>query len=300
MIERSFPGGVRAVEIEAKSLLNRVRGMPFEWSINPYRGCMHRCVFCYARRTHWFLDEDGVDRWGDKIYVKVNAPRVLRRELAATKREIRVCVGTATDPYQALEGTYRITREIFTELARARTPAHLITRSPLVVRDADVLADLSARASFTVGISLPTLDAELARRIEPAVAPPAKRLFAVQALAAKGIRVGVAIAPILPGLTDDAKTIAAVLRAARDCGASFVWQNILNLGEVTRDAYFRFLHDEHPELVALYETLYRGKYAPAEYTDAIKARFSRERRAFPMTDRPAIKPRTGEVQLSLI
>src|SRR5215469_4800341 len=167
MIERAFPGGVTAVEIEAKSVLNRVRGMPFEWSINPYRGCAHRCVFCYARRTHWFLDEDGVDSWGDRIYVKTNAPAVLRHELARNRgRDVNVCVGTATDPYQPLEGTYRITRGIFAELARARTPASLITRSPLVVRDADVLSELSARASFTVGISLPTLDADLARRIE--------------------------------------------------------------------------------------------------------------------------------------
>lgn len=300
MVERSFPGGVTAVEIEAKSVLNRVRGMPFEWSINPYRGCAHRCVFCYARRTHWFLDEDGVDRWGDKIYVKTNAPQVLRRELARSKHDVRVCVGTATDPYQPLEGTYRITRGIFAELVRARTPAHLITRSPLVVRDADVLAELSERASFSMGVSLPTLDAELARRIEPTVAPPAKRLFAVQSLAAKGIRVGVAIAPILPGLTDDARTIARVLRAARDCGASYVWHGVLNLGEITRDAYFRFLHDEHPELVALYESLYRGKYAPKEYTQTIKERFSQERRAFPMADRPAIEPRQDGVQLSLI
>ncbi len=301
MKERGFPGGVTAVEIEAKSVLNRVRGMPFEWSINPYRGCAHRCVFCYARRTHWFLDEDGVDRWGDRIYVKTNAPLVLRHELARTKeRDVNVCVGTATDPYQPLEGTYRITRGIFAELARARTPAHLITRSPLVVRDVDVLAELASRASFTVGISLPTLDTELSRRIEPTVAPPAKRLFAVQSLAAKGIRVGVAVAPILPGLTDDAKMIARVLRAARDCGASFAWHGVLNLGEITRDAYFRFLNEEYPKLVSLYDSLYQGKYAPKEYTRTISARFSEERRNFPMADRPRIEPRQDGIQLSLI
>jgi DNA repair photolyase len=300
MTERAFPGGITAIETEAKSVLNRVHGMPFEWSINPYRGCQHRCVFCYARRTHAFLERDGVADWGDKIYVKTNAPAVLRRELARSRgRSLDVCVGTATDPYQPLEGTYRITRGIFAELARAATPAHLITRSPLVVRDVDVLTDLSRRASFTVGISLPTLDPELSRRIEPTVAPPAKRLFAVQSLAAKGIRVGVAVAPILPGLTDDAKTIERVLRAARDCGASFVWHNVLNLGEVTRDAYFRFLDETFPKLIPLYDALYRGKYAPPEYTQTIAQRFARERGGVTLAERPRREPRGG-VQLSLI
>lgn len=300
MNERRFPGGVTAVEIEAKSVLNRVRGMPFEWSINPYRGCMHRCVFCYARRTHSFLERDGVAEWGSTIYVKVNAPTVLRRELARPRLHgFEVCVGTATDPYQALEGTYRITRGIFTELARTRTPAHLITRSPLVVRDVDVLTDLAARASFSVGISIPTLDPRLAKEIEPTVAPPAKRLFAIQSLAARGLRVGVAVAPVLPGLTDDAASLGRVLRAARDCGASFVWHNVLNLGEVTRDAYFGYLRDEHPRLVALYESLYGGKYAPKDYTRAIAERFSEQKRRYPLADRP-VPSREDGVQLTLL
>jgi DNA repair photolyase len=301
MNERPFPHGVTAVEIEAKSVLNRVRGMPFEWSINPYRGCAHGCVFCYARRTHEFLEQDGIDRWGNTIFVKTNAAAVLRRELARPAwRGDPVTIGTATDPYQPLEGTYRITRAILGELVRARTPAHLITRSPLIVRDVDVLAELGERASVSIGISLPTLDAELARRIEPTVAPPARRLFAVQSLAARGIRVGVAVAPILPGLTDDHKTIADVVRAARDCGAGFVWHNVLNLGEVTRDAYFAFLRESEPQLVGLYEALYRGKYAPKAYTSAIGERFAQEKRRYPLGERPLREPRSNGIQLSLI
>lgn len=297
---RAFPGGVTAVEIEAKSILNRVRGMPFEWSINPYRGCMHRCVFCYARRTHWFLDRDGVTEWGSTIYVKINAAAVLRRELTRPRPSgFEVCVGTATDPYQPLEGTYRITRAVFAELARARTPVHLITRSPLVVRDIDVLTELAARASFSVGISIPTLDAKLAKEIEPTVAPPAKRLFAVQSLAAKGLRVGVAVAPVLPGLTDDPGTLGRVLRAARDCGATFAWHNVLNLGDITREAYFGFLREEHPRLVALYESLYAGKYAPRDYTRTVAGRFAEQKGRYPLAERPTPGSH-GDVQLSLI
>ncbi|MFY9780729.1 MAG: radical SAM protein, partial [Candidatus Baltobacteraceae bacterium] len=266
-------GRLRCVEVEAKSVLNRVRGMPFGWSVNPYRGCHHRCVFCYARRTHEFLERDGVSEWGSLISVKINAPEVLRRELASPSwNGDEVAIGTATDPYQPLEGRYRITRRILQELVRARTPASLITRSPLVLRDADVLRELALAAGVDVSISLPTLDADLARRIEPAVAPPRQRLRAIRALARAGIPVGIAVAPVLPHLTDDPASLRAVYAAAADAGASFTWRSLLNLGEVARDAFFAFLHDEFPALVPEYERLYRTKYAPQSFAEEIERR----------------------------
>ena len=294
-------GGVRCLEVEAKSVLNRVRGMPFEWSINPYRGCYHRCVFCYARNTHAFLERDGVNEWGSVISVKVNAPQVLRDELASPSwRGAHVAIGTATDPYQPLEGRYRITRRILEELARARTPAHLITRSPLVIRDIDVLSELSAAAGISVCISLPTLDAAIARKIEPTVAPPAQRLRAVERLARAGIRTGVAVAPVLPGITDGEAQLREVYAASAAAGASFAWHSLLNLGEVARDSYFAFLRSEHPELTAQHERLYRGKYAPRDFASRIEARATAARRSvhFDAPETIAIEPH--RVQLSLL
>ncbi|HEV2283873.1 MAG TPA: radical SAM protein [bacterium] len=240
--------------------------MPFRWSINPYRGCSHGCPFCYARRTHWFLDQDGVGEWNSRIFVKINAPEVLRCELsrAAWQRE-EVALGTATDPYQAIEAKYRLTRRLLETLRDFRTPVGVVTRSPLVCGDIDVLTDLARRAAVTVCVSIVTTDPRMAREIEPTVALPAQRLRTVQRLSEAGIRAGVILAPILPGLTDDPANLDAVMRAARDHGAHFVSHNVLHLGEVTRDAFFQFLKERHPALVPRYLRMYRGKYAPDAY-----------------------------------
>jgi DNA repair photolyase len=221
---------------------------------------------CYARRTHWFLDEDGVDQWSSKIFVKVNAPEVLRRELAKPtwKRE-QVALGTATDPYQAAEGRYRVTRRILEALRDFRTPVSIVTRSPMVVRDLDVLTDMAERTDVHVCLSIATVDPDRARELEPTVAAPAQRLRAVQELSTAGIRTGVLLAPILPGLTDGPESLAAVVKSARDHGAHFVWHNVLHLGDVTKDAFMRYLRRRHPDLVSRYAQLYPGKYAPNAY-----------------------------------
>ncbi|GAC1428597.1 MAG: Rv2578c family radical SAM protein [Candidatus Velthaea sp.] len=270
--------GVEVVEVEAKSILNPVTGMPFPWSINPYQGCFHQCVFCYARATHRYRELDGVTAWGSQIFAKVNAVELVRSELRRHRRTIgEVAIGTATDPYQSVEGRYRITRGILRELSLARTPMHLITRSGLVVRDLDILTEYAARAPISVCISLPTLDERLARELEPTVAPPAKRLVAVRRLAVAGVRVGVAIAPVIPGLTDAPEAIADVVRAAADAGASFAWHGVLNLGEVTRDAFFAYLDERHPDLVARYRAMYATRYPPRDYVRRIGTHVARAR-----------------------
>jgi DNA repair photolyase len=264
------------VEITVKSVLNRVKGMPFKWSLNPYRGCLHGCVFCYARRTHWFLDEDGVGEWSTKIFVKTNAPEVLRRELARPSwaRE-EVALGTATDPYQAIEARYRLTRRLLEALRAFRTPVSIVTRSPLICGDLEVLTEIAKRAGVTVCVSIVTTDPRIAREIEPTVALPAQRLRTVRRLAEAGIRVGIILAPILPGLTDTEASLDAVVGAAHDHGAHFVSHNVLHLGDVTRDAFLNFLKARHPALVPRYLRMYRGKYAPdtyrADISDAVEA-----------------------------
>jgi DNA repair photolyase len=293
--------GVEVVERTPKTVLNAVKGMDFRWSINPYRGCYHQCTFCYARRTHQYLEEDGVARWGTRLYAKVNAPAVLRTELAKRSwRHEYVAIGTVTDPYQPLEGRYRLTRGILEALRDYETPAGIITRSPLVVRDADVLAQLAAVAGVSVSVSVATMDAALARDIEPTVAPPAQRLRAVSLLAAAGIEVHVALAPIIPQVTDSQDNIDAVIAAARDAGASRVWHNTLYLHEVTRDAFFSYLRKSKPELIATYAQNYRGTYAPAAVHDRIDVRVKRALVAHPLGERfETIRP-SGSLQLSLI
>src|SRR2546426_9421012 len=257
---------VEWVEIQVKSVLNRVQGMPFQWSINPYRGCQHQCVFCYARRTHWFLDQDGVNAWGSRIFVKINAPEVLRRELAHhswTREEVHL--GTATDPYQPAEGFYKISRQVLEALLAARTPVNIVTRSTMVVRDVDLLTRLASGPGAMVCFSIATMDAAVAREIEPDVPPPLRRLEALRSLALAGVPVAVLLAPVIPGITDHPKQLAAVVMAAKDYGASSLWTNALHLGDVTRQAFFQYLEHRRPELIPEYERMYRGKYAPSAY-----------------------------------
>ena len=265
--------GVEVVEHQAKSVINAVKGMPFKWSANPYRGCYHGCRFCYARRSHRYLEEDGVGHWGSRIYAKVNAPAIVRQELAKrTWRHERVAIGTVTDPYQPLEGRYRLTRGILEALADYTTPAGIVTRSPLIVRDIDVLQHLARVAGVHVSVSVATMDERLARDIEPTVAPPHQRMRAVRMLADAGIPVNVALAPVLPRITDTREQIEAVVRAARDAGAANVWHNTLYLHDVTREAFFDYLRESKPELIAEYAALYKGTYAPRVIADEIDAR----------------------------
>lgn len=295
-------GGVQAIEIASKSVLNRVVGMPFSWSINPYRGCYHQCVFCYARRTHWFLNDDGVKSWGSRIYVKTNAPDVLRRELRRKNLGCEtVAIGTVTDPYQPLEGRYRITRRILQALRDFDVPVAIITRSPLIIRDIDVLCDIARRSHVHVTLSVATMNTALAREIEPTVAPPNKRMIAVRKLAEAGIEVGVALAPILPKITDDPVNLEAVVAAARQAGASHLWHSTLYLHEVTRDAFFEFLEQKRPALVPQYESLYRSKYLAQSVRGPISSTVKRALRRTPLDPLPTIERLpSGQLQLSLL
>ena len=304
MHERMFyTRRVRAAyrEEPCRTALNRVRGMPFEWSLNPYMGCAHRCSFCYVRAFEQRADRPSGSAYGSSIRVKVNIVEVLARELARRSwRGAGVAIGAATDPYQPAEGRYRLTRGCLESLAAAANPFAVITRSPLIVRDLDLLVACARRADVGVAISIATLDADLARRIEPTVAPPAQRLRAVAALAQAGVRVGVAVAPVLPDLTDDVDSLRGVVRAAADAGAQHVWHNALNLGEVTRDAYFAFLEDARPDLVARYARLFRsGRYAESAYVHLVAERMRAARTGVRFAPQRALAPdRTGE-QLSL-
>src|SRR5262245_29508046 len=225
-------------EEPCKTALNRVKGMPFKWSLNPYMGCAHQCTFCYVRAFERMADRPSDDRYGTSIRVKTNLVEVLRRELARPRwsRET-VAIGAATDPYQPAEGRWRLTRGSIVALGESATPFGLITRGPLIVRDLDVLEDAARKADVSVTLSLPTLDREIWRLTEPGTAPPAQRLRAIRALVDRGIRASIGMAPILPGLSDRPGLLEDVIRAARDAGATAVWANVLYLRPGTREHF---------------------------------------------------------------
>jgi DNA repair photolyase len=247
-------------EEPCRSALNRVKGMMFNWSLNPYMGCAHQCTFCYVRAFEKRADRPSDDRYGTSIRVKVNVAAVLRRELArrSWKGEV-VAIGAATDPYQPAEGHYRLTRACLQVMAEAASPFSIITRGPMIVRDVDVLAEAAARAKVSVTFSVPTLDERIRRLTEPNTPPPRQRLRALATLRAAGIDAGVGMAPILPGLSDKPELLADVVKAARDAGATSIWTNVLYLRPGTREHFLEHLARDWPEQLPRYERLYRGR-----------------------------------------
>ena len=283
--------------------MNRVAGMPFRWSLNPYMGCVHRCTFCYVRSFELRADRPADDRYGRVIRVKVNIPAVLRRELGRRtwKREL-VAIGAATDPYQPAEGKYRLTRGCLEALADARNPLSLVTRGPMIVRDVDVLRTAARRAEVEINFSIPTLDMDVWRRTEPGTAPPRQRLRAISTLVGAGIRAGVGLAPILPGISDRPDQLADVIRAARDAGATHVWGNVLHLQPGTREHFLTALARDWPEQLPRYMDLYGTRtYLDRKIADPIRGRITALRKEYAIEDRRAyrLEPPAEPEQLGL-
>ena len=278
-------------EEPCRNALNRVRGMPFAWSLNPYMGCAHRCTFCYVRAFEARADRPWDDSYGASVRVKPNVADVLRRELArpSWQRE-PVAVGAATDPYQPAVGRYRLTRACIEAFAGAASPFSIITRGPLIVRDIDVLAEAACRADVSVTFSVPTLDVEIWRRTEPGTAPPRQRLRALSRLVEAGIDARVGMAPILPGLSDRPELLAEVVREARAAGATGIWANLLYLRPGTREHFLAALDRDWPELLPEYERLYRrGAYLPRRETDPVRERVRGLARSHGVRDRRRVR-----------
>ena len=289
-------------EEECRTALNRVRGMPFKWSLNPYMGCAHRCTFCYVRAFEARADRPSDDRYGRSIRVKVNVGAVLRRELARRSwLGENVVVGAATDPYQPCEGRYRLTRACLEEFVAASNPFGLITRGPMIVRDLDLLLEGSRRADVGVNVSIPTLDERVWRTTEPGPARPERRLEVVRRLADAGIDVTVAMAPVLPGLSDRPEQLDAVVRAARAAGASGIWANLLYLKPGTREHFLEALARDWPNELPRYAALYAGRaYLGSSDTEPIRAHVrSRAREVGVGRDRRRAEPPPRPAQLTL-
>jgi DNA repair photolyase len=255
--------------LPVRSLLNRCTAarMPFTWTINPYRGCEFACKYCYARYTHEFMEmREGVD-FERKIYVKQQAAWILRQDLKKVKRGEEIAIGTATDPYQPAERRYEVTRAIIEELARHHgLELGIVTKSNLVLRDAELLREIAEHNQLFVNITVTTVNAELARILEPRAPRPDLRLEAVRQLNLAGVDAGVICAPVVPGITDAPRDLEALVRAVAEAGGKYVYANPLFLKPCSAGVFLPFLEKEFPQLVDEYRRRYQETaFLPAAY-----------------------------------
>ncbi|MER6630234.1 Rv2578c family radical SAM protein [Streptomyces sp. NPDC000987] len=262
--------GITFHEVRARSIVNRVPGasrMPFEWTVNPYRGCSHACVYCFARRTHTYLDLDAGLDFDSQIVVKVNAPELLRRRLASGSWEgEHIAMGTDVDCYQRAEGRYRLMPGILSALRDHANPFSILTKGTLILRDLDLLVQASRVTDVGVCVSVGFTDPDLWRTVEPGTPAPERRLDVVRTLAGQGIGCGVLMAPVLPFLSDRPAQLRATVRAIAASGATSVTPLVLHLRPGAREWFTAWLTRRHPHLVRRYERLYAdGAYAPKWY-----------------------------------
>jgi DNA repair photolyase len=276
--------------LPTKSLLNRCvsnRQMPFTWTINPYRGCEFGCRYCYARYTHEFMEmHDGME-FEQKIYVKQHCAELLRQELHKVKKDESIALGTATDPYQPAERRYEVTRGILEEFSRHRGfELGIVTKSNLVVRDLDQLIEISKHNKVSVHVTITTLNTELARILEPRAPRPDLRLDAVRALSAAGVRVGLSCSPVVPGITDAPADLEALIRAASETGADYVFANALFLKPSSAAVFLPFLDENFPHLAANYRQRYQNRaFLPPSYTKRLSQLIAKLREKYKLTSR---------------
>jgi DNA repair photolyase len=293
-------------EVTIKSALNAVKGMPFDWSLNPWSGCAHKCVYCFARAYHARYHEKNVGSdFDSNVEVRVNIADVLRKELQRRRREGSLAIGTATDPYQPIEGKYRLTRRCLEALVDYPMPTGIVTKGPLVVRDIDVLKQLDEKTDLTVYFSVPCVDEEIVRKTDPGTAPPRQRLRALSMLREAGLDAAVLCMPVLPGISDSEDSLDAAARAASEAGATAFRHRPLKIDAEIWDYYNEFLAAEFPVLVPRYAELYRGGALPTkDYERQLEERVRRVRARYEFRERPARpvrspQPETIQLQLAM-
>jgi len=273
-VTRTFdtPGfrGMTFFEVQAKSIINRVPDavqLPFRWTINPYRGCSHSCVYCFARKSHNYLDLDSGHDFDSKIVVKVNAPDLVRKELAAPKwRGAPIAMGTNVDCYQRAEGRYRLMPGILTALRDAANPFSILTKGTLILRDLDLIAGAAEVTDVGLAVSVGCADTALWRELEPGTPSPQRRLEVCATFGAAGLPCAVLMGPVVPFLSDSPAQLDATVRQIAQAGATSVTPIVLHLRPGAREWFFHWLGETHPDLMPRYRALYRrGAYAPAAY-----------------------------------
>ena len=275
-------GRPQFLEDTCKTALNRVPDaarVPFRWTINPYRGCTHSCHYCFARAFHTYLDLGVGEDFSSKIVVKTNVVEVVRRELASPKWSGEtIAMGTATDPYQHCEGRYKLTRGVLQALSDFANPLSMLTKSTMILRDLDLFRELDEAAGVTVSMSVGTLDENVRRVVEPGTPPGRRRLEILARFAEAGIRTGVLVAPILPGLTDDEEHLEEIIGACAEAGVDYATPIVLHVRQGIREHFMPWMQETYPWLYPRYVELYGHRaYAPKAYQQAVAERFARVR-----------------------
>jgi DNA repair photolyase len=300
--------------LPVKSILNRCESdrVPFEWTINPYRGCEFACKYCYARYTHEYMEIDGSE-FERKIFVKQDAAVLLGREVSQkysyeskasgyTQAE-HIAIGTATDPYQPAEKEYGVTRACLEELAkREGLSISIITKSDQVVRDIDILKVIAAKSALSLNITVTTLNPRLARLLEPRAPRPDLRLAAVKKLREAGLNVGVSASPLIPGITDGPGEIEAVAEAAKQAGAQWFFSGVLFLMPASAKTFLPFMREKFPKLAKQYDQWYgKNAYAPEDYRKQASERVLRIRQKYGFAKRPweGDRPKFQRPQMNL-
>ncbi|HVL02886.1 MAG TPA: radical SAM protein [Acidimicrobiales bacterium] len=292
--------GMEFLHVRAKTIINTLGSspLPFRHTINAYRGCSHACSYCFARPSHQWLELDIDEGFERQVVVKVNAVERLRAELAPRRWTGEpIAMGTNTDPYQRWEGIYGLTKGLIGVLSEARNPFSVLTKSTLVLRDVDLLVEASQRTDVSVNLSIGTLDTDVWKATEPGTPHPHRRVEALARLRRAGVRCGVLVAPVLPGLSDSAESLDAVVEACTEAGASNIsGGQLVYLKPGTREVFLAHLARTHPDLLERYESLYRGVYAPRELRREVSRRLGRaidhhRGRSVSITAKAA--PRTG-------
>jgi len=302
-------GRPQYLEDTCKTALNRVPDaarVPFRWTINPYRGCTHSCHYCFARAFHTYLDLGVGEDFSSKIVVKTNVVEVLRRELASPKWSGEtIAMGTATDPYQHCEGRYKLTRGIVQALTDFANPLSILTKSTMILRDLDLFRELDEAAGVTVSMSVGTLDEDVRRVVEPGTPPGRRRLEILTRFAEAGIRTGVLVAPILPGLTDDEEHLDEIVGACAEAGVDYATPIVLHVRQGIREHFMPWMQETYPWLYPRYVELYGHRaYAPKAYQQQVAERFAHVRERHKIgghghrEPRPSERPRRAE-QLAL-
>jgi DNA repair photolyase len=275
-------GRAQYLEDTCKTALNRVPDaarVPFRWTINPYRGCTHNCHYCFARAFHAYLDLGVGEDFSSKIIVKTNVVEVLRRELASPKWSGEtIAMGTATDPYQHCEGRYKLTRGVVQALTDFANPLSMLTKSTMILRDLDLFRELDEAAGVTVSMSVGTLDEDVRKVVEPGTPPGRRRLEILARFAEAGIRTGVLVAPILPGLTDDEEHLDEIVGACAEAGVDYASPIVLHVRQGIREHFMPWVQETYPWLYPRYVELYGHRaYAPKAYQQEVAERFARVR-----------------------
>lgn len=297
--------GAEVQEIYCKSLLNRVDipEFPFRWTLNPYRGCRHACIYCCARPTHESWGLNAGKEFEQRVFAKVNAPEVLRQELRRPKwQREAIAIGTASDPYEPAEDQYGLTRRILQVLRDFQNPVSITTKEVLVRRDVDVLRELSEVADVRVVFSVGSIDEQVWKLAEPGTPRPMARLEAMQFLVENGVPAGVIMAPLLPGISDGWESINSVVSAAASHQARFLSANLLFLKPGSKEWFMPLLKEAYPHLIPAYSALYRSIYPPRTYTHEVLKVVDEARRKWGL---PATNPARdlrrpqGQLQLAL-